>query len=161
MRLFRRSLALSIVACSFLPFANAVAQEDVAARPSSPAPSAPALAPLAPLAPEPVVPREQLSPVVAEMLTALEEQRAILRGLRADLAAARTARDSRRALELENAMALAKQQTELRLLRIQADHARRAGRAEVAAGLDAAITAMSRAFEPPVSRPRPTPTVSR
>ncbi len=158
MRLFRRSLALSIVACSFLPFANAVAQEDVAARPSLPAPSAPALAPLAP---EPVVPREQLSPVVAEMLTALEEQRAILRGLRADLAAARTARDSRRVLELENAMALAKQQTELRLLRIQADHARRAGRAEVAAGLDAAITAMSRAFEPPVSRPRPTPTVSR
>lgn len=158
MRSFRRSLALSIVACSFLPFTNAVAQEDAAARPSSPAPSAPALAPLAP---EPVVPREQLSPVVAEMLTALEEQRAILRGLRADLAAARTARDSRRALELENAMALAKQQTELRLLRIQAGHARRAGRAEVAAGLDAAITAMSRAFEPPVSRPRPTPTVSR
>jgi len=89
---------------------------------------------------EPAIPRDQLSPVVAGIFAALDEDRARIRQLKVELA---TTNDPARAFELQRAIVTAKQDAELRMLRIQADHARRENRADVAAELDSAIQALT------------------
>ena len=96
----------------------------------------------------------RMSPMAAEMFGAIDEQRDRVRALRTELS--RT-RDGARSLELQRAIAMLRHETELRLLRIQAAYARREGRLETAAGLEAAIAALT---APPESRepmPRPAP----
>jgi len=87
-----------------------------------------------------LIPREQLSPVVAEIFAALDEERARIRQLKDELTATN---DPARAFELQRAIVAAKQEAELRMLRIQADHARRENRVDVAAELDGAIQALT------------------
>ena len=141
-----------------VPILATLAVAPAALAADTPAPEAATLARPAepPAAPEvaPRLPAHWLSPMVAEMFAALDEQRAKIGRVRAELA---QARDGARAFELQRAISAAKQETEVRLLRIQADHARRDGRLEVAAKLDAALTAMTTpapAREPEV-RPAP------
>jgi len=105
---------------------------------ASAVPGTPALAPR--------VPRERMSPVMAELHDALAEQRAKLAALRAELV---RARGTSREAELRGALSAAKRETEARLLRIQADHARREGRLETAASLEAAIVSIT---TPPAAR---------
>jgi hypothetical protein len=120
---------------------------------ASPAPVAPESAPEA-VAPR--LPVQRMSPMVADLHAAIDEQREKIAKLRAELA---LARGGARALELQRALSAAKRETELRLLRIQADYARREGRLEAAGNLEAAITAMT---APPASRePASRPTPSR
>lgn len=116
----------------------------------------PATEPAAAATVAPVLPAHRMSPMVAELFAALGEQRAKLAQLRADLA---EARDEARALELQRALSAAKQETELRLLGIQADHARREGRNEVAARLEDAMRAMRSPVPAPAAAaaPRPAP----
>lgn len=122
--------------------------------PSAAASPEPAAAPAAPAALAPRMPSHLLSPMVAEMYAAIDEQRAKVAALRAELA---QARGSERALGLQRELSAAKRETELRLLRIQAGHARREGRLEVAGNLEAAISAMTSppAGREPVARPAP------
>ncbi len=89
---------------------------------------------------EQLIPRDQLSPVVAEIFAALDEERARIRQLKNELAATN---DPARAFELQRAIVAAKQEAELRMLSIQADHARRENRADVAAELDGAIQTLT------------------
>lgn len=117
------------------------------AAPTGAAPAAPELAPR--------LPAHLMSPMVAEMFTALDEQRAKIARLRAELS---QARDGARAFELQRALSAAKQETEVRLLRIQADHARRDGRLEVAANLEAAVLAMTSRVPARENATRPAPT---
>lgn len=122
--------------------------------PSAAAVPAPAAPESAPAAASPRLPAHLLSPMVAEMYAAIDEQRAKVATLRAELA---QARGTERALELQRALSAAKRGTEVRLLRIQADHARREGRLEVAGNLEAAINAMTTplAAREPAARPAP------
>lgn len=124
----RRSLLLLLLTCSLIaPLRHARAAVDRA---------------------EPRVPRQRMSPMVAELYDALDEQRVVVRAMRLELA---RATDPARQLELRRSIAAAKQATELRLLRIQASHARREGRLQTAQELDAAITALS--APPPTREP--------
>ena len=84
--------------------------------------------------------RDQLSPVVAAIFAALDVERARIRLLKDELAATS---DPARAFELQRAIVAAKQDAELRMLHIQAEHARRENRADVAAELDGAIEALA------------------
>ena len=138
--------------------AAASAQSSVAAE--TPAPAATATVSLAPVAPtmESLVPADRMSPMVTELFAAMDGQRTRVRALRTELAATR---DSRRALELQRSIALAKRDLELQLLRIQAGHARREGRVQVAAGLEAAITALTAPAETREPAPRPAPASAR
>lgn len=116
--------------------------------------SSPAFAqPAAPPA-EPRLERRLMSPMVVEMFDAMDEQRIQVRALKAELA--RT-HEPALVFELQRRIALAKQAIELRLLRIQATHARREGRVEVARSLEAAILALTTPPEPrePAERPAP------
>lgn len=103
---------------------------------------------------EPRLERRLMSPMVAEMFDAMDEQRVQVRALKAQLS--RT-HEAARVFELQRQIAQAKQAIELRLLRIQATHARREGRVEVARSLDAAILALTAAAEArePAERPAP------
>lgn len=94
----------------------------------------------------PQLPRERMTPMMAELHDALAAERTRLAALRAELA---RARGTTREAAAQRALAAAKRETEARLLRIQADHARREGRLEVAARLDAALAAL---HTPPAAR---------
>ncbi len=153
--------ALLLLCLSLVSPGLASAQSSVAAE--TPAPAAPATTPLAPLAAdaptmESLVPADRMSPMVTELFAAMDGQRTRVRALRAELAGTR---DSRRALELQRSIALAKRDLELQLLRIQAGHARREGRLQVAAGLEAAITALTAPAETREPSPRPAPASAR
>jgi thymidine phosphorylase len=78
--------------------------------------------------------------VVAEIFAALDEEQARIRQLKDELAATK---DPARAFELQRAIVAAKQGAEARMLRIQADHARRENRADVAAELEGAIQSLT------------------
>ena len=147
------SIRLTLIVCVALlspaavaPAQTAEAAAEAAAR-SGPTTSAVPLA-------EPRLERRLLSPMVAEMFDAMDEQRVQVRALKAELA--RT-HEPALVFELQRRIALAKQAIELRLLRIQATHARREGRVEVARSLDAAILALTTPPEPrePAERPAP------
>lgn len=126
--LVSRLLAASIAA---LPVFSARADE----------PTIPTADPLASAAAtmEQVVPQEHLSPMVAEIYTALDQQQALINRLNGELAATR---DPGRAFELQREIVAAKQEVEVRMLRIQAEHARRDGRDETVAALEGAIEAL-------------------
>lgn len=134
-----------------LPTTAAVFAAELAPAPGAAAPVAP---PAVRESNAPRLPAGLMSPMVADLYTALDEQRAKMAKLRGDLA---RARGSSRELELQRALSAAKRETELRLLRIQADHARREGRLDVAGNLEAAITAMTAPAVPrePALRPAP------
>jgi hypothetical protein len=81
-------------------------------------------------------PARAASPLVQELLAVADEERHRILELRRAIAAAS---DHARHLALQREVEAVKLATEIRLLRIQADHARRVGRARVADELDAAI----------------------
>jgi hypothetical protein len=118
------------------------------------APLPPATNEHAPGAVAPRLPVHLMSPMVAEIFAALDEQRDKIARLRVELT---LERDGARAFQLQRALSAAKQETEVRLLRIQASHARREGRLEVAGNLEAAIAAMTvpPASREPMARPAP------
>lgn len=119
----------------------ACAQSDPVEAPTTESPESLTETPAtAPLTMEQSIPRDQLSPVVAEIFAALDEERARIRQFKDELAATN---DPARAFELQRAIVAAKQEAELRMLRIQADHARRENRGDVAAELDGAIQALT------------------
>jgi hypothetical protein len=101
---------------------------------------------LQPLYADPAAAVRRPSPMVVEVLAAIEAQRATLRELKSRLSQTRDPRDVQ---ELHRAIAVAKHETEMRLLRIQADYARREGRIDAAARFEEAIATMK---APPVSR---------
>lgn len=84
--------------------------------------------------------RDQLSPVVAAIFAALDAERARIRLLNDELT---STNDPARAFELQRALVAAKQDAELRMLNIQAEHARRENRTEVVAELEGAIRALT------------------
>lgn len=130
------------------------AAESAAAPVPAPAPSS-ALSEI-----EPRLPAHRLSPMMAEIFAVIDAQRAKVAALRAERG---KGPGGLRSLELERALSVAKHETELRLLRIQADYARREGRLEAAGQLEAAITAMSApaVSSGPVARPAVSPESGR
>jgi hypothetical protein len=141
----RRAVWIALLAA---PLAALPARaEEAPAAPTAETTEAPAMAPkLEPLYADPAIMGRRMSPMVSELMTAIDEQRTVLRGLKARLA---QTREPKQMVELHRAISAAKRDTEVRLLRIQADHARREGRFEAATKLDASIAAMN---APPVAR---------
>lgn len=81
-----------------------------------------------------------LSPLMADIEARLERMRTEVRELEARFAATR---DPAESIRLQRAIEAAKVGAELDVLRIQADHARREGRLEVVAEIEAAIELMT------------------
>jgi hypothetical protein len=133
--------------------------------------TAPAPAVATPLAEEPAPagaarpkPRRAANPLYPQIAAMLEAEREQIAALRVRLAATH---DGDAAMAIQREIEHARAQTELGILRLQADHARKAGRTAVADGLDAAIRHLT---QPPVrlqpaARPAPavdaTPTPTR
>jgi hypothetical protein len=134
----RRVLLIALVA---LPTSLPIHAEESSSAGSHLAPAAPATA-----APAAAGVARRPTPMVADILAAIDEQRGVLRALKARLS---KTQDRREVIEIHRAISTAKLETEVRLLRIQAGYARREGRLEAATHLEAAITAMSAA---PVAR---------
>ena len=107
----------------------------------------PAVAPVA------VAPAAQ-TPMLAAINAVLQEERALVAELATRLT---TAPDDEAALKLHRAIEQAKADAELRILGIQADHARREGRLEAATELEAAIAAFGKVEAAPVVEQRPAP----
>jgi hypothetical protein len=100
-------------------------------------------------------PRHKLSPMFIEMRAVLDAERTELATLRARFA---ETTDPSTALDLQRSIEKLKANTEIALLRIQATHARKAGRLELATRIDSAI---QRILAPPLRlepMKRPTPT---
>ena len=87
-----------------------------------------------------------VSPLMADIRVALDEERTRHAELEARF---RAAVDERQALEIQREIETLARDTELRILRIQADHARLAARETVAESIEAVIAEMM--------APRPTP----
>jgi len=140
----RRVLLAAIAAATLLSFTVAIADEPQVTEPKADvakaAPVAPASA-LAPgaegAAPGPAPHARPLSPMLAEMQALLAAEREQLAALHARVAKAGS---NDEALALQRAIEKLKFDTEVSLLRVQAKHARQAGRTEVAARIEAAIT---------------------
>ncbi len=98
------------------------------------------------------------SPLQAAIETALQEERAQVAALAAQL---ESAPDDAAALALHRAIEQAKRDGQLRVLGVQAEFARREGRLEDAQSLEAAIAAMGRPAAPAPLQPRPAPDTSR
>lgn len=98
------------------------------------------------------------SPLQAAIETALQEERAQVAALAAQL---ESAPDDAAALALHRAIEQAKRDGQLRVLGVQAEFARREGRLEDAQSLEAAIAAMGRPAAPATPQPRPAPDASR
>jgi hypothetical protein len=107
-------------------------------------------------APNPRAP--SLDAMVAEVLAAMEEQRVQIVALRREIEAAR---GSSHVLELQRRIEALKRDTEIRILRIQATHARAVGRREVAERLEQAILALSAPPARGVPMERPAPSADR
>lgn len=90
-------------------------------------------------------------PMVTAVLADLAAQQERLDALLRELAATT---DRGRAFELQRAITDLKREAEVRMLRIQAEHARRDGRAELAADLEAAIGALTAAARAADALPR-------
>lgn len=104
----------------------------------------------APVAVAPTAP----APMLAAINAVLQEERALVAELATRLT---TAPDDEAALTLHRAIEQAKADAELRILGIQADHARREGRLEAAAELEAAIAAFGKVEAAPVVEQRSAP----
>ena len=100
-------------------------------------------------------PRPAATPLLADLFDVLDRQDAAVAALQTELA--RIA-DPMAALALQRRIEKAKQDAEIDVLRVQARHARAAGKAALAAQLDAAIGELTapRAVNEPVARPAPT-----
>ncbi len=99
-------------------------------------------------------PRPAATPLLADLFDVLDRQEAAVATLQTELA--RTA-DPMAALAVQRRIEKVKQDAEVELLRVQATHARAAGKAALAAQLDAAIAELTapRAVSEPVERPAP------
>jgi len=95
-----------------------------------------------------------VSPLMADINIALDEERTRHAELEARF---RAATDERQALEVQREIETLARDTELRILRIQADHARQAGREAVAECVEAAIAEMMAPRPTPVPQDRPAP----
>lgn len=100
-------------------------------------------------------PRPAATPLLSDLYDVLDRQDAAVAVLQSELA--RTA-DPMAALAVQRRIEKVKQDAEVELLRVQATHARAAGKAALAAQLDAAIAELTapRAASEPVERPAPT-----
>lgn len=101
------------------------------------------------------VPKPRLakaSPMMVEIRAVLDEERAALKSLNERF---RAAKDADAAIALQREIARVKLDAEVAVLRVQAKHARAAGRADVAANLEAAIQKMLEPEAPPPATPRP------
>ncbi len=125
-------LLLAVLLCAALPGPPAAAEDAVA-----PAPK-PRLA--------------KASPMMVEIRAVLDEERASLKVLHERF---RAAKDADAAIAIQREIARVKLDAEVSVLRVQAKHARAAGRADVAANLEAAIQQMLEPEAPPPSAPRP------
>lgn len=103
-------------------------------------------------APAPKPRLAKASPMMAEIRAVLDEERAALRSLNERF---RAAKDPDAAIALQREIARVKLDAEVAVLRVQAKHARAAGRADVAASLETAIEQMLAPAAPPPSAPRP------
>ncbi len=126
----------------------ALAMADAQDPPASPDPSG------RPAAAESTVARRPLSPMMVEIRQALEGERRTVDELAAALDAAR---DEDEAMAILRRIHEAKRGAQIEVLRIQARHARAAGRTEAAAGIDAAIERLLAPPPPPVAQERPAP----
>ncbi len=101
-----------------------------------------------------LAPERAVSPLMAELRAALDAER-----VRHDELEARfhAATDERAALEIQREIETLARDTELQILRIQIDHARRAGREEVAQAAEAAIAEMTAPRPTPQPQDRPAP----
>jgi len=100
------------------------------------------------------MPRRPLTPLMADIRVVMDRESEQLAGLEAERA---KAPDAQAALEVQRRIEKLKQQTEIDLLRVQAVHARRAGKTALAQRIDAAIVELTQPrprFEP-VDRPAP------
>jgi CBS domain containing-hemolysin-like protein len=105
------------------------------------------------VAPQPVgiVQPRTIAPLVAELLAVVAQEQKTLAELRNQIA---KTHNNTVALDLQRQVEAVKRETELTLLRIQAAHARREGRLEVAARLDEIILHRTTPQAPPiVARP--------
>ncbi len=98
--------------------------------------------------------RPAATPLLADLFDVLDREDAQVAALQAELA--RIA-DPMAALAVQRRIEKVKQDSEVELLRVQATHARAAGKSALAAQLDAAIAEMTapRAVSEPVERPAP------
>ncbi|MBI5168586.1 MAG: hypothetical protein HZA61_03770 [Candidatus Eisenbacteria bacterium] len=98
--------------------------------------------------------RPAATPLLSELFDVLDREDAQVAALQAELA--RTA-DPMAALAVQRRIEKVKQDSEVELLRVQATHARAAGKSALAAQLDAAIAELTapRAAHEPVERPAP------
>jgi TolA-binding protein len=109
--------------------------DSVRATPNPPAAAAPA-APAAPSTPAVAARIRARSPLAAELDAVLAAERALLRRLEVEV---RRVGSSEAGLALQRQIAQVKQNTEIELLRVQARHARREGRTELAEQLEASV----------------------
>ena len=148
-----RTFFLTVAGTSLLVALLATTARAEAGR-SAPATATPAAGPDS--APVAVVraPARPPSPMMLEIRAALDREREQIEGLRLRL---RGASNAREALALERQVERVKLDTEIAILRIQADAARRAGRTALAARIDAAIGGLLAPPAPatPVARPAP------
>lgn len=100
-------------------------------------------------------PRPAATPLLSDLFDVLDRQDAAVAALQTELA--RTA-DPMAALSIQRRIEKTKQDAEVELLRVQATHARAAGKSALVAQLDAAIAELTapRAVSEPVERPAPT-----
>lgn len=160
----RRVLLAAIAAATLLSVSVALAQEPQvteppagkaeAVQPAKAAPVAPAASAEAPAALAPA-PARAPSPMLLEMqalLTAEHEQVLVLRERAAKAA------NADEALALQREVEKLKFDTEVSLLRVQAKHARAAGRTEVATRIEAAVAELLNPpkLKAPAARPVPT-----
>lgn len=151
-RFFSSGVSLLLLALA-TPLASAQTKSTASPQPSS-APAAP-LAEEAPTA-STATPklRRPVNPIYPQIAVLLDAEREQLAALRLRLAATR---DANVAMGIQREIEQVKVQTEVGILRLQADHARKQGRTAAADGLEAAIRQM---LQPPVrgaasTRPAP------
>lgn len=104
------------------------------------------------VAPAPKPRLAKASPMMTEIRAVLDEERAALRVLHERF---RATKDADASIAIQREIARVKLDAEVSVLRVQAKHARAAGRADVAANLEAAIQKMLEPDAPPPSAPRP------
>lgn len=141
----RLLLALAVSAALVTPFAASAA--------SDPTPGTPRV----PSAPAGAVPaRRPPSPLAARVAAAMDHQRTALAELELRL---RAATDDAAARAIVRQIEVVKRDAEVEVLRAQAEHARQAGRPDVARRLELAIAA--RLAPPDAGEPTPRPTAAR
>jgi hypothetical protein len=106
-----------------------------------------------------VVVKRPASPLMLDLMAVMDAEEKQIGVLQAKLA---QATDAVSAIAVQREIEKVKFDTEVALLRVQATHARRAGRTALAVRIDAAIEEMLRpvARGVPIERPAPTPTTA-